>query len=214
MITNTCGRRNWKGMWMSNTFSLPLAQTTMTGSVYLTISLTGGIENKGRSCIQPVYLFWVLWLDLFFFWGGGSKRHIYFQVKDDIFNTDHVPEWQGKNWLKVCTFSWAILLRSSPVQSAQKQVPFKITLSKFWEDLVFVEISALLPGPRLPRHPLLLPLHPPQLLHAQHPAQVGIDQKMFLAPAWARILMLFFVRERIMLSDSPLNSTILQVSIK
>ena len=28
--------------WATNTFSLPLAQTTMTGSVYLTISLTGG----------------------------------------------------------------------------------------------------------------------------------------------------------------------------
>ena len=30
----------------TNTFSLPLAQTTMTGSVYLTISLTGGWERS------------------------------------------------------------------------------------------------------------------------------------------------------------------------
>ena len=32
--------------WATNTFSLPLAQTTMTGSVYLTISLTGGWERS------------------------------------------------------------------------------------------------------------------------------------------------------------------------
>ena len=38
------------------------------------------------------------------------------------------------------------------------------------------KVFALFLGARLPRDPLLLPLHPPQLFHADHPAQVRIDQ--------------------------------------
>ena len=45
--------------------------------------------------------------------------------------------------------------------------------SKSGQNIFSVKVFAILPGARLPRHSLLLPLHPPQLFHAHHNAQVN-----------------------------------------
>ena len=89
----------------------------------------------------------------------------------------------------------------------------------FWD---FVEVFALFVGSGLPRRPLLLPLHPPQLLHALHPPHVRLYQ------IWSQLILnrsqlvsirlnwsqsQSWCRERLVLSDSPLNSTIIQVCV-